>query len=121
VSAPLKSRVLTARTGASAKRRAMPKTKPMSEAARKLGLPRIEKGERLTGDKAAAFTEQVVDAYRTNLAPIQLICEATGRSYGSIHTLLTKAKVTMRPRGGQRRAAAPDAPSSEVSSRDNAQ
>lgn len=73
----------------------------MSEAARALGLPQIDKGKRLSGETAARFTEQVVEAYVKRLAPMRLICEATDRSFGAIHKLLSNAKVTMRARGYQ--------------------
>lgn len=87
---------------------AAPSTDPSTSA--DLGLRRIPKGRRLTGEAAVRFTEDVIKAYKTK--SIRSICEETGRSYGAIHRLLTTSGVTMRPKGYQRKASASSADAS---------
>ncbi|WP_051791914.1 helix-turn-helix domain-containing protein [Streptomyces sp. NRRL F-5527] len=62
-------------------------------------LPKIKRRRHLTGEEAATFSKQVVDAYAR--MSIRAICEETGRSYGAIHRVLHGAGVTFRPRGYQ--------------------
>lgn len=63
-----------------------------------LDLPWIPPGTHLTGDEAEEFQQKVMAAYTKRRASIRDICEATGRSYGSIHKLLA-GRVTFRGRG----------------------
>jgi DNA-directed RNA polymerase specialized sigma24 family protein len=66
----------------------------------RLDLPFIETGKKLTGDARAEFAKKVVAAYRTpgRTITIREICEATNRSYGAIHSLLSEARATKRGR-----------------------
>lgn len=69
----------------------------------RLDLPVIETGKKLTGAEREKFTKKVVAAYRTagRRVTIREICEATGRSYGAIHSVLSEAGATRRgPRTG---------------------
>lgn len=77
-----------------------PSPKPPPE---RLDLPVIETGKKLTGAKREKFAKKVVAAYRTpgRRVTIREICEATGRSYGAIHSVLSEAGATRRgPRTG---------------------
>ncbi|MDX2701125.1 hypothetical protein Sipo8835_16120 [Streptomyces ipomoeae] len=57
---------------------------------------------RFTPSQQAAFRKAVVARYRSDTGvSIRTLCEETGRSYGMVHRTLTKAGVTMRPRGGR--------------------
>ncbi|MYT23673.1 transcriptional regulator [Streptomyces sp. SID7760] len=77
-----------------------PSPKPPPE---RLDLPVIEPGKKLTGAEREKFTKKVVAAYRTpgRRVTIREICEATGRSYGAIHSVLSEAGATRHgPRTG---------------------
>ncbi|MFF4448201.1 helix-turn-helix domain-containing protein [Streptomyces sp. NPDC001502] len=68
-----------------------------------LGLPRVPKGTHLTGEDRVRFNLAVIAAYTDERqASIRQITEETGRSYGTIHRLLTDANVPLRGRGGSR-------------------
>ncbi|MET9083596.1 helix-turn-helix domain-containing protein [Streptomyces sp. NPDC004237] len=67
-------------------------------------LPRIPRGTRLKGAQAAEFSTLVVAAYADH--SIRAICKETGRSYGAIYRLLSRAGVTFRNPGYPRPAAA---------------
>jgi hypothetical protein len=69
-----------------------------------LGLRRIAKSRRLTGEDAAKFAAQVVLAYSTK--SIRTISRETGRSYGAIHRVLKNSGITMRSRGFKHEAPA---------------
>ncbi|MFI6689396.1 helix-turn-helix domain-containing protein [Streptomyces sp. NPDC050485] len=70
-----------------------------------LDLPTIAKGTKMTGLQRETFMNQVVRAYTDDRQlSIKKICAATNRSYGAIHQLLSEAGVSMRGRGGARRA-----------------
>ncbi|MFJ5635127.1 helix-turn-helix domain-containing protein [Streptomyces goshikiensis] len=74
-----------------------------------LGLPRVPKGIRLTGDDQVKFNQAVIKAYTDERqAPIRQIAGETGRAYATIHKILTKANVPLRPRGGTRSGAQVD-------------
>jgi predicted transcriptional regulator len=66
----------------------------------------IPKGKRLTGDARKKFAAQVVKKYDAG-ASIRAICDETGRSYGSIHRIVTEAqtagRLIVRSRGGRTR------------------
>ncbi|MCX4682200.1 helix-turn-helix domain-containing protein [Streptomyces sp. NBC_01433] len=66
----------------------------------RLDLPFVETGKKLTGTARADFATKVVAAYRTaeRRVTIREICEATNRSYGAIHSLLSEAGATRRGR-----------------------
>ncbi|MFJ4880351.1 helix-turn-helix domain-containing protein [Streptomyces sp. NPDC088745] len=63
-----------------------------------LDLPVIKTGRKLTGAAREEFATKVVAAYRTTgrRVTIREICEATNRSYGAIHSLLSAAGATKR-------------------------
>ncbi|MFJ4741183.1 helix-turn-helix domain-containing protein [Streptomyces sp. NPDC088775] len=71
-----------------------------------LDLPVIKTGKNLTGSAREEFARKVVAAYRTprdsgRRVTIREICEATGRSYGAIHSILSEAGATRHgPRAG---------------------
>ncbi|MFC4507896.1 MULTISPECIES: helix-turn-helix domain-containing protein [Streptomyces] len=58
----------------------------------------IETGRKLTGSAREEFAKKVVAAYRTpgRTVTIRDSCEATNRSYGAIHSLLSEAGTTKR-------------------------
>ncbi|MEU0350851.1 helix-turn-helix domain-containing protein [Streptomyces sp. NPDC006237] len=66
----------------------------------RLDLPFIKTGKKLTGAARMEFAKKVVAAYRTpgRTVTIREICEATNRSYGAIHSLLSEARATKRGR-----------------------
>jgi predicted transcriptional regulator len=65
---------------------------------------KIKKGKRLTDDERAALNAKVIRMYQDKTS-IRAIVEETGRSYGSIHRIVTDAqaagKLTVRTRGGK--------------------
>ncbi|MEV5279806.1 helix-turn-helix domain-containing protein [Streptomyces sp. NPDC006692] len=64
---------------------------------------KVKPGQRLTGERAERFNAYVISLYsEPERMAIRAICAKTGRSYGSIHRILTDAKVPMRNRGYQR-------------------
>ncbi|MFJ7589559.1 helix-turn-helix domain-containing protein [Streptomyces sp. NPDC097617] len=68
-----------------------------------LGLPRVSKGARLTGEDRAKFDRAVIEAYTGEQQPsIRQIAEETGRAFATIQGILTSATVALRPRGGSR-------------------
>ncbi|MFC7983346.1 helix-turn-helix domain-containing protein [Streptomyces sp. NPDC057336] len=85
------------RTPAAAVTTRSPESTPPSEC---LDLPFIETGKKLTGSARAEFAKKVVAAYRPpgRTVTIREICEATNRSYGAIHSLLSEAGATKRGR-----------------------
>jgi len=60
------------------------------------------KGRRLIGSERQALARDVVSRYTAGES-IRALAEATGRSYGYIHRILTESGVQLRQRGGARR------------------
>lgn len=85
------------RTPAAAATTPSPESGPPSG---RLDLPVIKTGRKLTGAAREEFAQKVVAAYRTpgRTVTIREICEATTRSYGAIHSLLSEAGATKRGR-----------------------
>ena len=65
----------------------------------------VKKGERLTGARRDQLAKELAAAYASGQSIRQLAAE-TGRSYGAVHRLLVDNGVSLRGRGGPRRAAA---------------
>lgn len=59
----------------------------------------------LKGDARTALANDLAERYR-NGASIRALARRTGRSYGTVHRLLSEAGVTLRGRGGDQRSAA---------------
>ncbi|MDW4912590.1 helix-turn-helix domain-containing protein [Streptomyces californicus] len=57
----------------------------------------------ITGDARVQLRSVLKKQYDGG-ASIRALCGMHGRSYGLVNTLLKEAEVTMRPRGGSRRA-----------------
>jgi predicted transcriptional regulator len=66
----------------------------------------VKKGERLTGARREQLAKELAEAYQAGRSIRQLAAE-TGRSYGAVHRLLVDYGVTLRGRGGARRAKTP--------------
>ncbi|MEU1232559.1 helix-turn-helix domain-containing protein [Micromonospora aurantiaca] len=60
------------------------------------------KGRRLIGSERQALAGELVRRYTAGES-IRTLAEATGRSYGYIHRILTESGVQLRQRGGARR------------------
>jgi hypothetical protein len=67
-------------------------------------LDKIDKQAPITGAARGALGKQVAARYATG-ASIRDLAAEMGRSYGFVHRLLVEAQVTLRDRGGPRRAA----------------
>ena len=63
----------------------------------------VKKGERLSGARREELAKELAAAYQSGRSIRQLAAE-TGRSYGAVHRLLVDHGVTLRGRGGARRA-----------------
>ena len=59
----------------------------------------IGKWTRLSGISRDEFQLECVRMYEEDEMSVRDIVDRTGRSYGSVHRLLTDAGVQMRPRG----------------------
>ncbi|MEH1017067.1 helix-turn-helix domain-containing protein [Micromonospora sp. CPCC 206060] len=57
------------------------------------------KGRRLVGSERQAVAREVVRRYTAGES-IRALAEATGRSYGYIHRILTESGVQLRQKGG---------------------
>lgn len=66
----------------------------------------LPKGGRITGALRTDLTQRLRDRYQAG-ASIRSLAQATGRSYGFIHTLLAEADVPLRGRGGPNRRPKP--------------
>lgn len=62
----------------------------------------IKKGARLHGPARDAAADEVRKLYDKGNS-IRTISQATGRSYGNVHRLLTESGASLRPRGGSNR------------------
>lgn len=65
-------------------------------------LPEIAAGEHLSGPKRETVGTALAQVYNEG-ASLRAISGHTGRSYGSVHRLLSEAGVTFRGRGGVRK------------------
>ncbi len=68
-----------------------------------LGLPKIPKHKRLSGQEKEAFGAAVEKAYRGRGASIRAICAESGRGFATIVNILNARGVPLRPRGGSSR------------------
>lgn len=59
----------------------------------------ISKWARLNGEARATFQRECVELYVEQELSVRQIVKHTGRSYGSVHSLLVAAGVQLRPRG----------------------
>jgi hypothetical protein len=69
-------------------------------------MDEIKKGTRITGDDRDRLATEIRAEYSDG-ASIRALSEATGRSYGFIHRLLTESGVDLRGRGGATRGKRP--------------
>lgn len=58
---------------------------------------------RIIGDERVSLTRKLRRDYEGG-ASIRTLAEETGRSYGFVHRILTESGVTLRGRGGPKRA-----------------
>lgn len=65
----------------------------------------LSKGTRITGEHRDKLAVDLRTKYEKG-ASIRALAEATGRSYGFVHRVLSEADVTLRGRGGATRKAA---------------
>ena len=65
-------------------------------------MAELKKGARITGTDRTKLAAEVKELYE-NGQSIREIADAFGRSYGSVHRLLTENDVTLRGRGGATR------------------
>lgn len=66
------------------------------------GMTQLKKGLRIIGTERQTLGKQLVGKYEKG-ASIRALAEATGRSYGFVHRLLSESGVTFRGRGGNSR------------------
>lgn len=64
-------------------------------------IEHIEKGVSISGRERAELRKELKRLYESG-SSIRDLCDATGRSYGFIHRMLTEAGVEFRSRGGPR-------------------
>lgn len=65
----------------------------------------LSKGTRITGENRDKLAVDLRTKYEKG-ASIRALAEATGRSYGFVHRVLSEADVTLRGRGGATRKSA---------------
>jgi hypothetical protein len=63
---------------------------------------KIKKGTRVTGDARALLLADLKHRYVDQNKPIRTIVQETGRSYGTVHLMLSEAGV-LRSKGGNPR------------------
>lgn len=80
-------------------------TEPASPSASAITV-HVDKGARLTGAERIKLRQQLAAQYKAGTS-IRTLAALSGRSYGSVHRLLSEAKVTMRSRGGAIRSKQP--------------
>jgi transposase len=73
-------------------------------------MDKIDKQVPIIGADRSALGKQVAARYAKGVSIRDLAAEL-GRSYGFVHRLLVEAQVTLRGRGGPRRAAKKKTPS----------
>jgi len=62
----------------------------------------IKKGSRVIGDERGKLAADLKGKYESGQS-IRLLAEATGRSYGFVHRMLSESGVALRGRGGATR------------------
>jgi hypothetical protein len=62
----------------------------------------LAKGRRVTGTERSSLAKDLTRRYAAGES-IRALAEATGRSYGFVHRVLTEAGTTLRGRGGSTR------------------
>lgn len=62
----------------------------------------LKKGSRITGNARDKLASDLKKKYEKG-ASIRALAEATGRSYGFVHRVLSESGVTLRGRGGATR------------------
>jgi hypothetical protein len=65
----------------------------------------LKKGARITGSDRSKLASDLKSQYDQGVS-IRKLAEASGRSYGFIHRVLSESGVTLRGRGGSSRAKA---------------
>ncbi|MFK0238643.1 helix-turn-helix domain-containing protein [Streptomyces vinaceus] len=68
----------------------------------------MDKGKRIIGEEREAVAARLKSAYESGES-IRSLAEASGRSYGFVHRILTETGVTLRGRGGAAKRGKPDA------------
>lgn len=71
-------------------------------------MAELTKGRRVTGGERDKLASDLKKKYNGG-ASIRELAEATGRSYGFIHRVLSESGVTLRGRGGATRGKKPAA------------
>lgn len=66
-------------------------------------MAELAKGRRVTGGERTKLANDLKKKYNSG-ASIRELAEATGRSYGFVHRVLTESGVTLRGRGGATRS-----------------
>ncbi|HEV7754924.1 MAG TPA: helix-turn-helix domain-containing protein [Mycobacteriales bacterium] len=64
--------------------------------------PALAKGRRVTGTERTSLAKDLTRRYAAGES-IRALAEATGRSYGFVHRVLTESGATLRGRGGSTR------------------
>jgi hypothetical protein len=64
--------------------------------------PTLAKGRRVTGPERTTLAKDLSRRYAAGES-IRALAEATGRSYGFVHRVLTESGATLRGRGGSTR------------------
>jgi hypothetical protein len=62
----------------------------------------LAKGRRVTGSERSSLAKDLTRRYAAGES-IRALAEATGRSYGFVHRVLTESGATLRGRGGSTR------------------
>jgi hypothetical protein len=62
----------------------------------------LAKGRRVTGNERASLARDLTRRYAAGES-IRALAEATGRSYGFVHRVLTESGTSLRGRGGSTR------------------
>jgi predicted transcriptional regulator len=65
----------------------------------------VKQTGRVMGDERSSLTSRLRTEYEAG-ASIRELAESTGRSYGFVHRILSESGVTLRGRGGPKRATA---------------
>lgn len=68
-----------------------------------MATTKIGKGKRITGNTREVMAQDLKKKYEKG-ASIRGLAEATGRSYGFVHRILSESGVHLRARGGNTRA-----------------
>ncbi len=76
---------------------------------------KYKRGSRITGTARDKLGAELKKKYEKG-ASIRALAEATGRSYGFVHRVLSETGVQLRGRGGATRSRASDSTSNPVSS-----